>query len=314
MRTGVSYMGHHNPQHLKTDLEEMKALQLDDVLVAAQENDFAHFVGKIEFTPKMAKDMGIRPIAIFWGVLKVFGGGQSSQFLLEHPEGFQKAKDGSHIAKGCYVNPLCVGRVKEMIDTIATNGFEGYFVDEPAPLRNCFCKACTEKFGETQGGDLATADEEKIKLFREECVLDYVKDISAYCKANHPQLETQCCLMPSERELWPIAAQIEGLDNLGTDIYWVNKDTEVEEATPIIRELGAVCKKEGKLHHQWLQCWIAKDGKEPRIFDQGNILVREKPDALYIWAWKAQIGTRESCVNPELAWSQAEKILRMAKE
>ena len=89
MRTGVSYMGHHNPKHLLTDIREMAALQLDDVLLSAQENDFVHFTGKLRFTPQIAKDHGIRPIAIFWGALNLFGGGRSSQFLLEHPEGFQ---------------------------------------------------------------------------------------------------------------------------------------------------------------------------------------------------------------------------------
>ncbi len=40
MRTGVSYMGHHNPRHIEADLRLMRDIRLDDVLVAAQENDF----------------------------------------------------------------------------------------------------------------------------------------------------------------------------------------------------------------------------------------------------------------------------------
>jgi len=36
MRTGVSYMGHHNPKHIKSDIREMRELELDDVLLAAQ--------------------------------------------------------------------------------------------------------------------------------------------------------------------------------------------------------------------------------------------------------------------------------------
>ncbi len=75
MRTGVTYMGHHNPKHLRTDLEEMASLGCDDVLVAAQENDFVYFTGKLGFTPRIIKELGMRPIAIFWGVLNLFGGG-----------------------------------------------------------------------------------------------------------------------------------------------------------------------------------------------------------------------------------------------
>ena len=315
MRTGVSYMGHHNPQHLKADLEEMKRLQLDDVLVSAQENDFVYFRGKLEFTPKIAKDLGIRPIAIFWGALNLFGGGRSSQFLLEHPEGFQVAADGSHRPLGCYVNPACVGRIKEMIDRIAEAGFEGYFVDEPTTLTDCYCASCRAKFEEWYDGDLAAADESVAAEFRRRCVIEYIREILDHCKANHSKVETMCCVMPRDRAMWTAAVEIESLDNLGTDIYLVNRDWDITDTmVPMLKELDSVCKKAGKIHHEWLQGFAAKKGNEERIVEQGKVLVNERPDALYVWAWKAQIGTTETAEDPELAWSKAEQVLRMAKE
>ena len=62
MKTGISYMGHYNPRHIAIDLYEMNILKIDDVLVAIQENDFEHFMGKVRYTPKIAIDHGIRPI------------------------------------------------------------------------------------------------------------------------------------------------------------------------------------------------------------------------------------------------------------
>jgi hypothetical protein len=64
MRTGVSYMGHQDPKLLAADIAEMQALHVDDLLVAVQENDFIYFPGKIAFTPRIARDHGLRPIAI----------------------------------------------------------------------------------------------------------------------------------------------------------------------------------------------------------------------------------------------------------
>ena len=180
MKTGVSYMSHHNPRHIETDVRKMRRLRLDDVLVAAQENDFVHFTGKIRFTPQIAKDHGLRPIAIFWGALNLFGGGRSSQFLLEHPEGFQASVDGSHRPGGCYVNPVCIARIKEMIDTISELGFEGYFIDEPTPLRDCYCASCRDKFKEWYHSDLAEASIEAKKEFRQRCVIDYVNTVADY--------------------------------------------------------------------------------------------------------------------------------------
>ena len=244
MRTGVSYMGHHNPRHIETDLRAMQELGLDDVLVSAQENDFHYFTGKLSFIPPIAKDHGIRPIAVFWGALNLFGGGRSSQFLLAHPEGFQVGRNGEHRPEGCYVNPVCVARIKEMIDRIAESGFEGYFVDEPTPLRDCFCPSCRRRFEQYYGGDLMTAPPEQLEAFRARCVVDYVREIADYCQATHPHLETMSCLMPSDRELWRAMAKVQSLKNLGTDIYWVNNDRDVEEMTPMVRELGAVFERQ----------------------------------------------------------------------
>jgi len=163
-------MGHHGPKHIETDIREMVRLQLDDVLVSAQENDFVHFTGKIEFTSRITKDHGLRPIAIFWGVLNLFGGGRSSQFLLEHPEGFQVRRDGSRSPAGC----------------------------------------------------------------------------------------------------------------------------DVQDMVPILRDLHALCKGHGKIHHEWLQCWNVKSGRENRIVEQGKMIIQEQPDTLYVWAWQGQVGTNRS--------------------
>ena len=313
MRTGVAYMGHHNPKHLKTDLIEMKELALDDLFVCLQENDFLHFPGKVAFTPQIAKEVGIRPIAVFWGAFNLFGGGRSSQFLLENPDCFQVASDGGHRSAGCYVNPKVTDRVQEMIDIIAQRGYEAYFVDEPTPLRDCFCLSCRNQFEAWYGSPLHLAEPAQQEVFRQRCVVDYIRKIADYCKANHPSLETICCLMPVDMAMWEAAAEIESLDNIGTDVYWVNRDNDLEEMKPLLDDMAAIAWRHNKVHHEWLECWNTRNGHEPRVLQTGEILVREQPDALYVWAWEGQVGTKETCDNPQLAWAQALKVLAMAK-
>ena len=46
MRTGVAYMGHHNPQHLATDLREMQGLGLDDLPARLECFDISHTMGE----------------------------------------------------------------------------------------------------------------------------------------------------------------------------------------------------------------------------------------------------------------------------
>jgi hypothetical protein len=314
MRTGVAYMGQHEAKYIDLDFREMSELRLDDVFLAAQENDFSYFPGKLTLTPKIAAERGLRPIAILWGALNLFGGGRSSQFLLDNPSGFQVRKDGSHSPAGCYMNRLCRSRMKEMIAVIALNGFEGYFVDEPTPLRDCFCPSCRARYEEWYGEDLLEAPAPRQDEFRQRCVVDYVEEISRYCKENYPRLETICCLMPNDAGMWASISAIPFLDNLGSDIYWVNEDREVEGMGPMLRSMDDMCRRRGKMHHQWLQCWDVREGNESRIFDQGEVILREKPDALYVWAWKGQAGTAEACADPVKAWRQSEKVLKMAKE
>ncbi|MFC1736799.1 hypothetical protein ACFL1X_11835 [Candidatus Hydrogenedentota bacterium] len=315
MRTGVSCICHHNPKHIQMDLEEMKSLQLDDLFVCAQENDFVNFVGKVEYVPKMARNMGIRPILTIYGLLNLFGGGRTSHILLDFPEGFQVAKDGSHRAQGCYVDPVCVKRVKRLLDIGAANGFEGYYIDEPTPQRDCYCKSCRTKFGDIHGGDLAEADDDLVEEFRIRCLMDFMSETTTHWKELMPDTETMACIMPHDKGLWPVAAKIETLDNIGTNIYLCNrKKYDVEMMTPLVRELAEVCRAHGKRHHEWLQNCGVRAGREDRVVDQGDILIREQPDGLYVWAWHGQVGVAgERCENPELAWKKAAQVLRKAK-
>jgi hypothetical protein len=201
-----------------------------------------------------------------------------------------------------------------MIDRIAELGYQGYFIDEPTPLRECYCPSCRAVFREWYSAELAAAPDDRKELFRQRCMVEYVRRIVNYCKARHPRLETITCLMPCDREMWKTVSKINGLDNLGTDIYWANNDNDVEEMTPIVKELDTLCTDSGKVHHEWLQCWDVRKGKERRILEQGKVLIRERPDSLYVWAWQGQIGTTESCDDPVTAWRYACEILKAAKD
>jgi len=201
-----------------------------------------------------------------------------------------------------------------MIDTIAVQGYSGYFVDEPTPLHECFCPSCQAQYQLWYGEDLFQASSARLVEFRQRCVVGYVHEMSQYCKQNHPNLETICCLMPHDDRLWEQVSALPFLDNLGSDHYWANNDDDVENMVPPLGTLDALCRKGHKTHHEWLQCWDVREGREKRILDQGNLLLREKPDALYVWAWKGQAGTSETCSNPVLSWECARTILRKAKE
>jgi hypothetical protein len=305
-------MGHHNPRYLAADFAAMRQLRLDDVFICLQENDFRYFTGKVRFAPELARAAQLRPLAIFWGALNLFGGGRSSQFLLENPGGHQRDRDGNPLPAGCYVNSTNVAHLQSLITVCAELGYAGYFVDEPVPL-NCYCDACRAQFDALIGADLHTASPEDEAHFRHHCVITYIDTIATYCKQRHPALETICCLMPSEQAMWRDAGTLSALDNIGTDIYWGNNDRDLADMRPLLAEMETLARAGGKRHHEWLHGWGIRAGHEPRIIDLGDELIRARPDALYVWAWEGQIGTSESCDDPLRAWAAATEVIRRAQ-
>lgn len=313
MLTGVSYMGHHHPRYLAADFAAMRQLELDDVFLCLQENDFRYYTGKVKFAPELAQATGLRPLAILWGALNLFGGGRASQHLLENPDGHQQDRAGNPLPAGCYVNEKNVAHIQSLITVCAEVGYAGYFVDEPVPL-NCYCEACRTQYDLLIGGDLvhaAPADEQR---FRHHCVLTYIKTMATYCKTNHPQLETFCCLMPSEQAMWAEASALDALDNIGTDIYWGNNDRNLAEMRPLLTEIDTLARANGKRHHEWLHGWGIKAGREPRIIQMGDEIIHSRPDALYVWAWEGQIGMSESCDDPLRAWAAVTEVIKRAQD
>jgi hypothetical protein len=311
-RTGVAYLGQLNPRHLRADLEAVAALGCDDVLLAVQETDFAYFPGKFRGLLPVAADLGLRPLALLWGALNLFGGGRSSQFLLGRPDCHQAGADGLWRAAGCYNHPACLAHVQALADRLLEAGFRGYLIDEP-PLLDCYCRACDRLFGEWYGDSLGSADAGRVNEFRRRCVTHYVQAVASHIKAGHPEAETFCCIPPEDRALWQEVAALGPLDNVGTDLYWANTAQDVREAEPLAGELARLCRATGKRHHQWLQCWGVRAGNESRIGELGRALCETQPDALYVWAFGGQVGTSETCDDPQRAWAEACAALRLAK-
>jgi hypothetical protein len=311
-RTGVAYLGQLNPRHLRADLAAVAALGCDDVLLAMQEIDFAYFPGKFRGLPPVAADLGLRPVALLWGALNLFGGGRSSQFLLDRPDCHQAGPDGSWRAAGCYNHPDCLAYIQELIDRLLAAGFRGYFIDEP-PLLDCCCRACDRLFAGWYGAALRSAAPEQVSAFRRRCVTRFLEVVAGHVKAGHPGVETFCCIPPEDRALWPEVAALGPLDNVGTDLYWANTGQDVRDVERTAGELVGLCKAAGKRHHQWLQCWGVREGNEPRLGALGPALCAARPDGLYVWAYEGQVGTGEACDDPRRAWAEACAVLRLAK-
>lgn len=309
-RLGCTCMGVADPDQIGRNFDELCSIGCSDVLLAAVEFDLKYMPGKVDFFAAEARRRKLRAIAIPWGVLNLFGGGRSSQFLHDHPEGYQRDAAGALLPGGCYTNPACRDEVLRIFERFVEAGFEGFFLDEPTATE-CFCEHCRAQFAAWfPGADIERMDEQAARAFRSRQAMDYVRDVSARSKATHREVTIQCCLMPTDQSMWQPAGEIETLDDLGTDVYWANEDRDYAEATELVGQLGAICRSGGKAHHEWLQCWGVEAGREKFIRPLGEAILAGSPDALYAWALHGQVGTVEGCADPRRAWAEVCDLFR----
>jgi hypothetical protein len=188
-------------------------------------------------------------------------------------------------------------------------GADGFFWDEPTKF-DCYCEACRTLFTERTGGDLREADSAAVADFRRYSVFRWVDEMSRWVKGKDPKLITSTCVMPSDRDAWDDSAGCAPLDSLGTDTYWMFDGKPLDWMREPCASLVDLAREKGKSPHLWLQCWKIVKGREAEIVEAARILAEAKPDAVCVWGYRGQLGTTESCEDPETAWKRAVEGLR----
>jgi len=313
MRLGVAYYGSYLPWHLKRDLNDISSIGCDDVLLTLQENDFAVFTGKVRFAAKIAHEAGLKAIANFWGFARMLGGGRMSNLLTESVEWWQVNREGQRIGLGCMNNPKIIEAVNKMIEEVATNEYDGIFIDEPT-RSNCFCQYCKEKFRREFGGSLLSATPNELEEFRSKSVIDFLDEVCSYTKSLDPKLETATCVMPRDADLWERTVKITALDNFGTDPYWLLWGKPVSYVAELTDTIVKLCRRNRKKSLMWILCWKIPSGKEEEIYEAMISCAEKRPDAIYAWSYKAGLGTYEESDNPDKAWSTLIRAYRYIKE
>jgi hypothetical protein len=311
MELGVSYIPAHLPEHIATDMGQMAAIGCTEVLVALQENHLATLTGALDFGARLAKEQGIRPYAVIWGLANTFGGGRMSNLLLRDTSLWCQDRDGVPFPQSCLNHPEFPRYVGEIALRCRAAGYEGVFVDEPT-RQACFCPHCQAAFAASTGGALATASEPEIDAFRARTVWSYTAGLCAHLKALDPTLVTITCVMPSDRDTWQAVAAIPELDVFGTDPYWLvsGGKMSIAQAADDAREVRRICQQEHKVSQIWLNCWRIPAGLEEELYNGGKALAAAGCDALYTWSFRGGLGTNEACDDPARAWASVERLYR----
>ncbi|MGQ9629904.1 MAG: hypothetical protein ACUVXI_06240 [bacterium] len=313
MRLGIAYLGSYLPQHLDMDLEDIKNMGCDDVVITLAENDFRILTGKVRFAAKIAHDHGLRIIANFWGYACAFGGGRVSKLLTERPDVWQVDRDGNPVGMGCPNNETLRENLVRMVEECLEYEYDGFFWDEPTKY-NCYCKSCQSKYEAKYGHPLPKEDTAELREFREESIADFVNYMSDKVKELDPTKITSTCVMPTDRESWESVASIPSLDIFGTDPYWLCFKRDLSFVSESAREIVKICRKYGKTSNLWVQCWKVPQSKEGEVYEASLLCAREKPDSIYAWSYMGGLGSNEECDDPSKAWENLKRAYREIRE
>ncbi len=310
---GVSYFGVRDLRHVAEDLEEMAQAGLDVVVHTFSENDVTFYKGTMAEIVSRSKAYGLEVYADPWGVAGIFGGEAFSKFVAEVREANQQRADGSPVPAACPNHPKTRTFLEAWIRHAADIGADGVFLDEPHFFGRsheawaCRCPVCQHQFQEEFGEPMPQILTPEVQTFRLRSLRRLIQDLAETAKTLG--LKTSLCLLPREEEWlhWESFFQIEALDIIGTDPYWVvlglRKDQVYAHVHTFAKRVKALATAHQKEPQIWIQAFKIPEGTEEDV----RYAVRGAVDAgvLNLMAWSFRATAAMSYIRPgrpEVVW------------
>jgi N-acetylmuramic acid 6-phosphate etherase len=267
-RAGVSYFGVRILRHVHRDLQDIAGRGFSAVLHTFSENDLAYYRGTMAEIVRASHDAGLEVQMCPWGLGRTFGGEAESRWVTFHPAACQVLDDGRRVATGCLNQPAYRSFCREWADAALEAGADYVFWDEPHwtvpehvgvddPERwACVCQKCAE----LSGLDLSMGLTPEVQRFREESVVDFLREMTAHVAARGGK--NTICLLPLTEGAhgladWDAVAALPGLDVLATDPYWKNFD---EAAGSFVGRFARLLAETAERHGVGAQMWLPSFG------------------------------------------------------
>ncbi|HVH51045.1 MAG TPA: N-acetylmuramic acid 6-phosphate etherase, partial [Gaiellaceae bacterium] len=314
-------------RHVRRDMADLAARGYTSVLHTFSENDLAYYRETMGEIVAASHAAGLSVQLGPWGLGRTFGGEAESRFVAFHPEACQVIDDGRRVAAACLNNPAYRAFCTEWADAALAAGADSVFWDEPAwvvpehvgiddPSRwSCRCAFCSERFG----GELPTELTTDAQAFREESVVDFLREMLAHVAARGGR--NTICLLPATEGLhgisdWNAVASLPGLTTFATDPYWKHWG---EPAGPFVRRfarlLRETCDRHGVGAQLWLPSFGLERGEIPELEAAVAAAREEGVDDLWTWGYEA-CGHMSNLATPDapLVWEAISAALTKAPE
>lgn len=330
LKVGCSYFGNYHLKHVKEDFKELQKIGFNTLTLTLSEHDYQFYRQTLGEIIELAKENKFEIYLDPWGVGKVFGGEPYSWFVAKYHSECQVLEDGTVVPHACPNSPAFREYMNEWITFACSTSTDYILWDEPhlyipgwagdtKGRWACHCIYCRKKFKTKYGKALPKILDEKIELWRESILIDFLSYLTTL--THQKGKKNNLILLPSLKEKqgqisWENIHTIPHVSIFGTDPYW---QWDKQELKPYVSKFSnkvlKICKKNNWEGQIWIQGFKIPTGHEKEITQAFSVALESGIRNISIWAYDCckQISWVR-CDNSDLAWKMTCDTVRKLHE
>ncbi len=299
IRTGFSYFGVRNPEHVRSDLLKMREDGCNTVLHTCSEDDESYYRGTMKEIISISKELGFTVYTNPWAIGRIFGGEANSEITARHPESRQILSDGSPAPAACPNSTALREYLDAWTEDVCATAVDTVFWDEPhfffrkgaADLWACRCETCQRLFQERFGRALPSDRRDpELQRFRGDSLLELLGHVT---EIVHRHGKRNCvCLLPDFFDAgtadWDAIATLPAVDEIATDPYWEEGDPS-SRVEALYREYVpramAVAARHGRDCQVWIKNYRITEAEKGHVALATRIAREAGCRNIMAWSW-----------------------------
>jgi len=314
MNLGISYYGSHFPEDIERNLEEIKKAGCNYIVFAASEFEMGFYYPSSKKLVEIVHKKGLKVFLDLWAHGRAFGGEGASFFLMYNQDVSQISNKNKIIPRACFNNEKFRKFIEASIKKGMALGIDGFFWDEPhfQVFQNkeeftCFCNSCKKKFKKQYNKDIPNTLTEEFKEFKENSILEFLKEYSELIKKTNKNVLISICVFPQNKDesvSWNKICSIKEIDIFGSNPYWLRREKNVNYVRNVTKQVVSITKKYKKMSEIWIQLYKIPKGKEEEISKAIKLVYKEHPDYISAWTFRAGAESTLQCDDWKKCWSK----------
>ncbi|MHA1270597.1 MAG: hypothetical protein ACTSPY_12465 [Candidatus Helarchaeota archaeon] len=321
---GVAYYGNVFPDHAREDIQEMADHGCNSILIAMSEYDWEVWRKNIFEITRIAKEEFNFTVYInFWSWGGVFGGEAPSFFLHRNinyrqvVSNIQNNIEMSKLDAVCPNTPEFKQYILKAISKICKiKTIDGFFWDEPhfryLPKTDeyftCRCKVCSKLFKQTYHKEMPITLTNEVAEFKENSIVNFLKEISKEVKQINPSKKVIICLIPPPLQSgisdWDSFCSTlkDDIDVFSSDPYWLLFGKSLKYVEKYTEKTVNIAKKYHLDSQLWCLGFLVPRNKEHELSEAIKIFDKYQSDSIFTWCYRGAEGMSLACRNSKKVW------------